>query len=64
MFTIGKSYDIDMLDGNDEDGNPIITTYPNRTVTDANFPLIKIDSFGEEEIINTQSSIFIRAKRN
>ena len=64
MFTIGKSYDIEMLDDVDQDGNPCITTYPNRTVTDVNFPLIKINSSGKQEIINTQSPIFVRAKLN
>jgi hypothetical protein len=63
MFKVGNSYDIEMLDGEDQDGNPCVNTYPNRKVTEINFPLIKINSSGKEEIIiNTHSSIFVRAK--
>ena len=50
-------------DGTDENGDTSINTYPSRTVTDVQLPLIKIHFNGKEEIINTSSSVFVRAKR-
>lgn len=62
MFVTGKKYDIEMNDGADQNGEPCITTYPNRTVVDVQYPLIKINSGGKEEIINTSSPVFVRAR--
>lgn len=64
MFVIGQKYDIEMLDGEDQDGKTCITTYPGRTVVDAQPPLIKINSHGEEKIINTSSHVFVQATRS
>ena len=62
MFSTGKVYDIEMLDGVDDEGKPCITTYPDRTLVDVQPPLIKINFGGQEEIINTSSAIFVRAQ--
>lgn len=62
MFSIGKKYDIEMNDGIDPDGETCITTYPSRVIIDVQPPLIKINAGGKEEIINTSSPIFVRAR--
>lgn len=62
MFVVGKEYDFELLDGLDNDGRATIATYPRRRVVDVDGPLVKTSSNGEEVIINTSSSIFVRAR--
>lgn len=61
MFEVGKKYDIEMNDGVGSNGEMTVNTYPGRTITDVDGPLIKINDFGKTVIINTHCGAFVRA---
>ena len=60
MFEIGEKYTFEMLDTRDDKGNPDVTSF-GAEVLAVDGPLIKISGFKESIIINTHSSIFVRA---
>jgi len=63
MFKVGEMYDFEMLDARDDNGNPDINTMPRREVVAVDGPLVEIrDGNGTTVIINTHSSIFVRAR--
>lgn len=62
MFKVGETYDIEVIDASDDDGQPLVTTYPGRSVQDQQGGLIKInDGKDGHIIINTGSPGFFRA---
>lgn len=52
MLEVGRSYSLKMVDGEGYSLTDI-------TVMEVNLPLLKINNFGREEIINTNSLHFI-----
>lgn len=62
MFKVGTKYDFEMLDARDDKGNPDISSWPQREVVAVNGPLVEFQDGGGTVIINTHSSIFVRAK--
>lgn len=64
MFTVGEAYDIELIEGSDDHGQPLITTYSGRFVQDATGPLIKINNGKGHMVINTGSPAFFRAVFN
>jgi len=63
MFKVGEKYDYEMLDAQDDKGHPDVNTVHQREVLAVDGPLVQFqDCDGATVIINTHSSIFIRAK--
>jgi hypothetical protein len=63
MFKVGEKYDFEMLDARDDKGNPDVNTMHQREVVAVDGPLVEFrDGNGATVIINTHSSIFVRAK--
>ena len=59
MFSIGKEYVIKTWEPGEDGG--VVTEHHNCTVTDFQFPLVKINRFGKTWILNTSAPVFVEA---